>query len=206
MVAEIGGAHLGDGQATGGYHQSGRAEFAGIGEDDESGIALDFSDFAFGENLDLRGVTFGFEHVGDFGGGAIAEELAQCFFVIRDAVFFDEGDEIGGGVTRQSGFGEVGIGGKKVFRLAMKVCEVAAASARDQDFFANAVGMFEEGDEAPAFCGFDSAHQSRGTGAKNKDIEFGTHGRNGDGRSLIFKVVSDTTMVTTRSKDKAKNC
>ena len=76
IIAESGGAHLGDGEATGGYDQDGCAEFAGFGECHEFGAALDFSNFAFRKNLHPRGLTFHVQHVGDFRGGMIAEELA----------------------------------------------------------------------------------------------------------------------------------
>src|SRR5579859_304073 len=50
VVTERGGAHFGDGEAAGGYHQSGSAELAGFGEDHEFRGALDFSNFAAGKN------------------------------------------------------------------------------------------------------------------------------------------------------------
>ena len=47
---------------------------------------------------------------------------------------FDQGDEIGRRVTGQRRFGEVRIGGDKIFRTAMKIGEIAAAAAGDKDF------------------------------------------------------------------------
>jgi hypothetical protein len=116
--------------------------------------------------------------------------------VIGDAVFFDQGDEIGGSVTRQCGFGEVRVRGKEVFRLAMKVGEIAPAAAGDQDLFADAIRVFEDSDAAAAFSGFDGAQQSRCPATKNKHIESAIHGWNGDGRCSIFQVIFGTAMVS----------
>jgi hypothetical protein len=52
----------------------------------------------------------------------------------------------------------VRIRGNEVFRLTVDVCEVAASSTGDEDFLADAVGVFEDGDAAPALAGFDCAH------------------------------------------------
>ena len=54
VVAESGGAHLGDGEAAGGDDESGGAKFAGIAADDEFGVAANFADFGVQENLDAR--------------------------------------------------------------------------------------------------------------------------------------------------------
>jgi len=85
--------------------------------------------------------------------------------VVGDAVFFYQSDEIGGCVAGQGGFGEVGIGGKKILRLTVGVGEVAAASAGDEDFLADAVGVFEDCDAAAALGGFDGAEEAGGAGA-----------------------------------------
>ncbi len=119
----------------------------------------------------MGGAAFGFEHVGDVAGGTVAEELTEGFFVVGDAMLFDEGDEIRGGVAGQGGFGEVGIGGEEILRLAMDVGEVAAASAGDEDFLADAVGVFEDGDATAALGGFDGAEQAGGAGADYQNVE-----------------------------------
>ena len=97
---------------------------------------------------------------------------------------------------RQRGFGEVGVGRKEVLRLAMKVCEIAAAAAGDEDFLADAVRAFEDSDAAASFSGFDGAQQSRRTATKNKHIEFAIHGWNGDGRCSIFQVIFGTAVAS----------
>ena len=50
------------------------------------------------------------------------------------------------------------IGGEEVFYAAVEIGEVAAATAGDQNFLPQAVGMFEHRDAAAAFASFDGAH------------------------------------------------
>ena len=59
------------------------------------------------------------------------------------------------------------IGGEEIFGCAMEIGEVAAASARDKDFFADAIGEFKDGDATATITGFDSAHEACGAGAEN---------------------------------------
>src|SRR5580692_276768 len=129
-------------------------------------------DSAAEKDLNIRGFAFRFEHVRDVLRGEIAEKLAQSFLVIRDVMFLDEGDEVGGCVSGQGGFGEVFVCGDKAFRLAMKIGEVAAAPAGDQDFLADFIGPLEHGDATSAFTGFDGAKQSGGAGADNQSVKF----------------------------------
>jgi len=63
--------------------------------------------------------------------------------VVSDAVLADERDEIGGCVAGQGGAGEVWILREKILGRAVEVGEVTAASAGDEDFFADAIGAFE---------------------------------------------------------------
>ena len=58
-------------------------------------------------------------------------------------MLFDESDEIRGSEAGESGFGEMRIGGEEIFRRGVDVGEVAAATAGDEDFFADAVGVLE---------------------------------------------------------------
>jgi hypothetical protein len=53
----------------------------------------------------------------------------------------------------------------------MKIREVAAAAAGDQNFFADFFGAFEEHDAAAALSGFDGAQESRGAAAKNNHVK-----------------------------------
>jgi hypothetical protein len=127
------------------------------------------------EDVDMGGLAFGFQHVGDIAGGAVAEKLAESFFVVRNGMAFDEGDEIRGGVARQRRFGEMGIGGDKIFRAAMKISEIAAASAGDEDFLADARGALEYRDAAAALAGFNGAQQAGGSGTENQGIVVVVH-------------------------------
>ena len=157
VVAERGGAHLGDGQASRGDDQRGRAKFVGVGACDKFRGSADFLDLSVQTNPHVRGAAFLLQHSGDLGGRAIAKKLAERFLVIGDAVLLHQGDEIGGRVTRKTGLGKVGIGGDKIFRRAMNVGEVAATSPGNEDFLADAVGVFQDGDAAAALAGFDGA-------------------------------------------------
>jgi hypothetical protein len=143
VVAKGGGAHFGYGVAAGSDDDDGGAKFGGIRAEDEFGGALNFGDADVEEDLDLGCMAFSFEEVGDVRGGIVAEELAQFFFVVGDAMLFDETDEIRGGEAGEGGFGEVRIGGKEIFGSGVDVGEVAAAAAGNEDFFADAVGVLE---------------------------------------------------------------
>lgn len=62
----------------------------GLGDGDYFGAEED-ADFGVG--------TFAFEHGEDVLCGSVAEELAESFFVVTDGVFFDQRDELCGGVS-----------------------------------------------------------------------------------------------------------
>ncbi len=165
LVAEGGGAHFRDGETSCGDDQSGRAKFDGTGAQDEFGDPPDFSNARIQEDLHVGSATFGFEHVGDSGGGIIAEELAESFFVISDVMFFDEGEKIGGREAGKRGFGEVGIGRNEVIRFGVNVGEIAAAAAGNEDFLADTVGVLKDSDApAPVPC-LDGAKEACGASA-----------------------------------------
>jgi len=98
--------------------------------------------------------------------------LAERLFVVGDAMLFDEGEEVRGGVAGQGGFGKVGIRGEEILRLAMNVSEVAAASAGDEDFFADAIDVLEDGDATAALAGFDGAEEAGSAAADYQNVEF----------------------------------
>lgn len=131
VVAEGSGADFGNGKASGGDDKDGRAKFGGVRAQDEFGGALDFADAGIEEDLNFCGAAFGFEERSDVCGGAIAEKLAQSFFVVGDVVLFDEGEEIGRSEAGQSGFGEARIGRMEIFGSGVEIGEIAAASAGD---------------------------------------------------------------------------
>jgi len=86
-------------------------------------------------------------------------------------MLLDQGDEIGGSVAGQGGFGEVRIVGVEIFGGGVEVGEVAAASPGDEDLFADAVGVFDDGDAASTFAGFEGAKKAGGASAKDQDVE-----------------------------------
>ena len=105
-------------------------------------------------------------------GGPVAKELAESLLVIRDAVLFDQGDEVLWGVAGEGRLGEVGIGGEEVFWASVDVGEVASASSGDEDLFARAISEVEDEDTAVASAGFDGGHEARGTGTEYQYINF----------------------------------
>ena len=52
----------------------------------------------------------------------------------------------------------------------MEVGEVAAAAARDENLFADAIGMIENEDAAAALARDDGSHETRCSGAEHQDI------------------------------------
>ena len=133
---------------------------------------LHFADFAVEEDFDVCGTALAFEQRDDFVGAAVAKKLAESFFVERDAMLFDECDEIIRSVTGERGFREMWIRGDEIFRTAMNVGEVAATTAGDEDFLADAVGVLEHSDAAAAFAGLNGAHEARGACAEDDCVEF----------------------------------
>ena len=85
-------------------------------------------------------------------------------------MLLDELDEVGRGVAGEGGFGEVRIGGEEVVRADNEVCEVAAASAGDEDLAAGLVSVFDEGYAAALLGDFCGAEETGGTGPKNNGV------------------------------------
>ncbi len=123
------------------------------------------------ENRHAGGAALLFEHVSDVPCGAVAEQLAERLFMIRNMVLFDQRQKVLRREPRQGRLAEVRVSRYKVLRPAMQVGEIAAAAAGDEDLLANAIGMFEHRHAPSALAGFDGAHQPRGSGAEHDDIE-----------------------------------
>jgi hypothetical protein len=113
------------------------------------------------------GVALGEEHIDDLLRRAIAEELAEGFLVVADAMALNESDEISRRVAGERGFRKVGVCGEEIVGARVEVGEVAAASAGDEDLFADAVGVVEDEGASAASAGFDGAHESGGSGAED---------------------------------------
>ena len=174
VVAEGGCTHLGDGEASRCDYEGGGGDGAGVCFDAETAVGVRDGENAGGElDADIRFGALAQEHVEDVVGGTVAEELAEGFFVIRDAVLFNQGDEVLRGEAGERGLGEVGVGGEEVFRLGVDVGEVAATAAGDENLFAGAVGVLEDEGVATAASSFDGAHEARSAGAKDEDVYFG---------------------------------
>ncbi len=92
--------------------------------------------------------------------------------MIRDAVFFDESNEIGRRVSRQRGFREVLVGADEILGPAVDVREIAAPASGNQNFLADAVGALQYGDSASSFASFCGAQESRGASAEDESVKF----------------------------------
>ena|SRR5438067_1901349 len=92
-------------------------------------------------------------------------------------MLFDEADEIRRRVARHRRLGEVGIGGEEVFRRAMNIGEVAAASSGDENFLSEPIGMIQHGDATSALAGFDGTHKPCRATAENECVEMMNHPR-----------------------------
>jgi hypothetical protein len=56
---------------------------------------------------------------------------------------------------------------EKILRSAVQVSEIAPPASGDQYLLANAIGVFQHDDAAPALPGGDGAHQSGGASAQD---------------------------------------
>src|SRR5436309_3220600 len=136
---------------------------------------LNTSDSDVGKNPNTGLPALGFEHGHNILRRAVTEKLSESFFVISDAVLFDQSDEVRRRVRRKRRFGEVRIARNKVFRLTVQVGEVAAAATRNEDLFADASGAFQYCHTPSALPCLDGAHQPRRTAAENDEVKFVFH-------------------------------
>jgi hypothetical protein len=121
-------------------------------------------------NLDLRLPALDFEQAKNVSRGTVAKELAERLFVIRDAMTFDERNEVGGRVTGEYRLGEMRIGGQKVVRATMKVGEVTSTTTRDKDLLAKLRCTLEHEDAASLLGGLGSTHESGWAAAKHNRV------------------------------------
>src|SRR5690606_14884439 len=179
LVAEAAGAHARDRKAAAGHHQRRRAELAARGVQAEiAGVAVDHALDRAGR-LDPhpgRG-AFVQQHAHDQLRGFVAEQLAQLLLVVRDAVAFDQLDEVPRGVARQRGLAEVRVGREVVCRAGTGVGEIAAPAAGHQDLLADLVGVLDHDRAQAAAAGGDGAHEPGGTAADDEDIAIVHRGR-----------------------------
>jgi hypothetical protein len=123
------------------------------------------------ENANSGLPALNFEHVDDLLRGSITEKLAECLFVISDAMLFHQVDEIRWRISCQCGFRKVRVRGEEIFGLAMQVGEVAASTARNQDLFANAPGALQHRYTSATLAGLNSAHEPSRAAPQDDDVK-----------------------------------
>jgi hypothetical protein len=103
--------------------------------------ACDIGDALLQTDLHATGGTFGEQHGNNGPRRAIAEELAERFFVPGDCVARDEFEEIARGVAGERGAAERWVLREEAVRRGVEVGKVTAPAAGDQDFFARLARM-----------------------------------------------------------------
>lgn len=93
---------------------------------------------------------FGLQHGDDVFCAIIAKQLAQRFFVPRDAIAADQFDKIPLGITGEGGFVEMRVFAKVIGGCDIKVGKVAPTTARNADLFARSFGVIDDQDLATA--------------------------------------------------------
>jgi hypothetical protein len=63
------------------------------------------------------------------------------------------------------------VRGNEIVRLAMKVGEITASAAGNQDFLSDAIGALKHSDTPPAFAGFDRAMEASGSATKDHSVK-----------------------------------
>ena len=146
-------------------------KFIVVRSDNEIFGTADFPNRNIGKSADACAAALFLQHRRNIARGTIAEKLAKSFFVIRDAILFDQSNEIGRRITGKRRLGKVRIGGNKIFRRAINVGEIAASAAGNQDLLARPVCTFQKRDAPSTLAGLDSAHQPRGPAPENQRVE-----------------------------------
>src|ERR1700731_4859357 len=100
----------------------------------------DLTDPGVQQQAYARCAALGFEHGSDVVRRAIAKQLSAGFLMVRDAMFFEECHEIGRRVAGECRLREMWVRGNEVIGPAMKVGEVAASAAGNQDLLAGTIG------------------------------------------------------------------
>ena len=177
IVAERGSTNFRDRQPTGSHHQNGSSEFRIGRPQHEILVPLHLADAGSQKDADVSQPALFQQHGQNVVGRAIAEELTHGFFVIRDAISFDQLDKIRGRVARERRLREMRIRGKKVIRTAVKVREIASPAAGNQDLLAHPIRALEHRHAPPAFACCDGAHQSRCPATHNQRVEGVGHER-----------------------------
>ena len=86
-------------------------------------------------------------------------------------MLLDQIYEVCGSASGEGGFTKVRILGDEIFRLAMNIGEVAAATTGNEYLLTDALSALQHRDPASALAGFDGAHQAGRACAQNNHIE-----------------------------------
>jgi hypothetical protein len=79
--------------------------------------------------------AFGFQHADDVFRRVITEQLAFMLLVVGNAIALHQREEVLRRIARQGTFAKMRVLRKEVLRRRVYIGEVAAATARDADFF-----------------------------------------------------------------------
>jgi hypothetical protein len=175
-MREAGRPHLGDRQPAACQHHRIRREIAFVGGDAETGLAaglwaVDIGNSVGEAQIDAHAIAFCHKHGDHRLRRAVAEQLAEGFFVPGDAVLVDQGDEIVLSIAGQRRFAEMRVAGQEIFRPGIEIREVAAPAARNQDLLARRVRVVEQQHAPPAGTGRHRAHHAGGARADDDDVE-----------------------------------
>ena len=172
-------AEFGDSETSAGEHQCGRLRRRLAEGDMEAAVAmLDAGRIAKGR-LDPACSTFVEQHRNNLLRRSIAEQLAKGLFVPRNAMAFDQFDEVGRSKAAQRRFGEMRIGRQEIRGRCTDIGEIASPAAGNQDLAAWLRRMVDEKGAAPPLPRLSCAKHSRRAGADNDCVK-GTgcqHGR-----------------------------
>src|SRR5690242_18457461 len=149
VVGEAARAQLGNRKPAGRDHQRRPDKPATFGLDTETVGAINGGYSITGPQIDGGRGTFREQHRQNLAGGAVAEELAQGFFVIADAMPLDHRDKVAFGVAAQRRPAKIRVSGEKALGCDLEIGEIAAAAAGDQNFFSRIRVMFEQQDAPP---------------------------------------------------------
>jgi hypothetical protein len=71
----------------------------------------------------------------------------------------------------------VRIAGQEVLSPAGKVSKIAAAAARDEYLFSNAIRPLKDGNTSPPFASLNRTHEPGGTGSEDENVAFVRQGQ-----------------------------
>ena len=171
IVREAACSHFRNREPAGRDHQRRRGEAATVGLDAEAVGPGDRRNLMANAQIDRGRRALREQHRKDLARRSVAEELAQGFLVVADAMALDHRDEVALGVTAERGLAEVRVGRDEALGRDLQIGEVAAAAARDQNFGARLRAMFEQQHAPAAPPRANRAHQPGRSGAQHHDVK-----------------------------------